>query len=861
MLDQDKKRTLEAFFQADQVLINPAQTAAYQLDAGMERHIPDGVVLPEGTDQVSLLARWASQHNVTLTARGAGTSYTGGSITLQSGIVVSFARMKKILAVNELSQQVVVQPGVVNNILQQHLLPHNLVYPPDPASYTVCTIGGNIAENAGGPHCLKYGVTNNYVLGLEAVLADGQIATFGGPVLDPPEYDFTSLLTGSEGTLALVTAATLKLRHPFQGVQALTASFSSVSQAGEAVSSVIAAGLMPATIELMDNGMINIVEDYIQAGFPRQAGAMLIIDVDGYPDSLQIQLTQIADILERYQPLEIKTSRTAQERDLLWRGRRSAAGAISRISPNELMVDVSVPRSRMAETIQAINQIGQKYSFRVCYLAHAGDGNLHPNLLCDFSKPGERERALLAAGEILRFCAGIGGSISGEHGIGLEKRDYLSTMYAPAEIEAMLEIKEVFDPANLLNPGKIFPPEHQSAVAASTGNSLLPGNYFEPSSAVEAADGLRSLQEDRIPTYIAGGQTRWQGDPPGGTLLSTTGISGIEKLSLEDLYVTARGGTPLAELQAALSERGFWIPTAIARPESTLGGALAANGNGPLRALYGGLRDQLLATQVVLADGRILRFGRPLVKDVAGYNVSKMLVGSYGTLGLITEATLKLYPLPRARCSLVFSVPDLHQGLTWGLEALRQAITCSGIVLVAGQTGEHRFPNCRLVYTAEGHPQDVAAEMRIIAQRLVQCGAQAPVESDETSATQQWERLYAASDFVIRAAVPPSDLEKMLSSLNSCDQPYVIDITNGMLAFSAAPGNIDELLSQVRLTAEPEGYAIMAAGERSLLGQIDPWGKPRPAYKLMRDLKLRWDPGDILNRGEFISPFFPHNRP
>ncbi|MGW8251645.1 MAG: FAD-binding oxidoreductase, partial [Anaerolineales bacterium] len=615
-------------------------------------------------------------------------------------------------------------PGVVNLTLQKALEPHGLFYAPDPASQKACTLGGNVGTNAGGPHCLKYGVTSNYVLGLQTVLASGQVVSMGSKVLDPPEYDFTSLITGSEGTLVLVTEATLLLRRPFQGVQTLTASFALLEQAGKAVSAVIAAGIIPATIELMDSGMINIVEDYLHAGFPREAAAMLIIDVDGYPESLNAQLSQIAEILKGFQPIEIKTARTSQERELLWRGRRSAAGAISRISPNELMVDVSVPRSRLAETIQAISQIGQKNGFRVCYLAHAGDGNLHPNLLCDFSVQGERERALHAASEIMRFCAQAGGSITGEHGVGAEKRNYLSTMYAPAEIDAMLEIKQVFDPKNLLNPGKIFPGKHQPEREIFTESSSLPGMYFQPTTTQEASDGLCALQSAGLPAYIAGGRTHWRGDPPPGTTISSTGLRGIQKISTDDLYVTARGGTLLVELQTALSERGFWTPVSGSLPETTLGGALASNANGPLRGLYGGLRDQLLAIEVVLADGRRMRFGKPLVKDVAGYNLSKLQVGAYGTLGLITEATMKLYPLPRARRSIIAAVPDLEQGLGWGYKVLRQAVTCSGIALVMNSRSDSSLPPIALVCTSEGHPQDVSAEMNSLSYTLRQCGAE-----------------------------------------------------------------------------------------------------------------------------------------
>jgi hypothetical protein len=246
---------------------------------------------------------------------------------------------------------------------------------------------------------------------------------------------------------------------------------------------------------------------------------------------------------------------------------------------------------------------------------------------------------------------------------------------------------------------------------------------------------------------------------------------------------------------------------------------------------------------------------------VAGYNVSKLLVGSYGTLGLITEATLKLYPLPRARRSLVAIVPNLEQGLCWGYEALRHAITCSGIVLASDQIDGSGTAVWRLVYTAEGHPLDVAAELRCISRALVKCGAIVPEETDQTSATQLWEKQFISSDCVIRAAVTPAELAQMLATLSSCEQSFVMDVSNGMLALACPPGSYGELLSRIRSAAEPQGYAIMAAGSRSLLQQSDPWGKPRSTHRLMGDLKLRWDPSDILNRGEFISPLFPSNHP
>ncbi len=860
MLKQADVQSLSALLKPGQTLTGPAQLAAYQLDAGMDQGLPEAVLLVSSTDDVQRAARWTSQHQVSLTARGAGTSYTGGAVADEGGVMLSFARLNAILEIDETSRIAILQPGLVNGALQRLLQPLGLFYPPDPASQSVCTLGGNIAENAGGPHCLKYGVTGNYVLGLEVVLPDGQVLQLGGKALDPPEYDFTSLITGSEGTLALVTAAILRLRRIPPAVQALTASFSSVAQAGEAVSSVIAASLLPATIELMDQGMISIVEDYLNAGLPRDAGAMLIIDVDGYPESLDAQLDEIAAILRQYQPLEIKIAHTPQERDIIWRARRSAAGAISRLTPNEYLVDVAVPRSRLSEVIQGINAIGREYGYRVCYLAHAGDGNLHPNLLCDFSIPGERERVLRAGGEILTYCASIGGSIGAEHGIGLEKRDYLPSMYSPREIGAMLEIKDLFDPDGLMNPGKIFPVDHspESARLISTssqpGAPGIPGAYFAPATPDESADGLRLLQSAQQPTYLRGGGTHWQGDAPPGTLLSSAGLAGIVKISTADMYVTARAGTTLAELQSSLAEKGFWVPLLSISPAGTLGGGIAANTNSPFRSLYGSLRDQLLAVQVALGDGRLLRFGRPLVKDVAGYQMSKLFPGSFGTLGMLTEITLKLHPLPRCRRSLLIQAPDLEHGLAWGFAALRCALICSGAVLFTASVVDKPAPGWTLVYTAEGHPADVSAELDLVRQALLDASSPSPQETGALSAAGVWERTFTSGGFLARLALPASELPQFISRLEPAllEQVLALDIAAGMLLLGCRSSQAGEILPALRQAAGPGGYAIMAAGPRPLLRQVDAWGGPPPAHDLMRGLKRRWDLADILNRGEFI---------
>ncbi len=400
------------------------------------------------------MAAWAAKQGVALIARGSGTGLTGGSVAQQGGIVVSFSRMNSILQINTTGRQARVQPGVITADLHRSLAPLRLAYPPDPASQSVCTLGGNIAENAGGPHCLKYGVTGNYINSLEVVLAGGQLIRVGDETLDPPEYDLAGLLTGSEGTLGMVTEATVRLRRPPEAVTTLTAIFTSVEQAGRAVSAVIENRILPATIELMDGEMLAIVEAYLQSGLPSGAGAMLIFDIDGYPESLEAQVSEIRAVLQRFQPIEMRAASTAAEREQLWLGRRNAGGAISLISPNEYPLDVTLPRSRLGEGLAAINKIAAAHGFRTAILGHAGDGNLHPSLLCDLARPGEEQRVQRAGGEILALCAQMGGSIGGEHGIGIEKREYLPAMYAAARDRSHAGGQAGFRPTRSAEPGQ-----------------------------------------------------------------------------------------------------------------------------------------------------------------------------------------------------------------------------------------------------------------------------------------------------------------------------------------------------------------------------------------------------------------------
>ncbi|MBW7884248.1 MAG: FAD-binding protein, partial [Caldilineaceae bacterium] len=412
-------------FPTRQLVSDPVELITFEVDAGFDRGQPDAVFYPESTEDVSRLMRWAHTNRVPLVARGAGTGLSGGAVAERGGIIVEFARLHHILELDRTGRNGVVEPGVVNLTLDSAAKAQGLYYPPDPSSGRSSVIGGNLGENAGGPHCFKYGVTTNYITGLEAVLADGTVVTTGGRALDYPEYDLTGLIVGSEGTLALATRAYVRLMRNPPAVRTMMVSFHSDEEAGAAVSAIIAAGLVPATLEMMDQKVMGMIEDYVQIGLPVNAQAALIVEVDGHPDSLDSQMEEIADILATHGGYDLRLAQNEEERQRIWYGRKSAAGAFARLAPAFYLVDVTVPRSLLAETLHTIGEVLARYELETGHVFHAGDGNLHPCILCDPRDKGQMERVFAATREIVAICVDKDGSITGEHGVGIEKREFM----------------------------------------------------------------------------------------------------------------------------------------------------------------------------------------------------------------------------------------------------------------------------------------------------------------------------------------------------------------------------------------------------------------------------------------------------
>ncbi|HEX2913263.1 MAG TPA: FAD-linked oxidase C-terminal domain-containing protein [Chloroflexia bacterium] len=450
-------RDMIAILGEDGVLHRSYDLKLYEYDGSVDKHLPEVVVFPRSAEHVAAIVRYCNREKLYYTARGAGTGLSGGSIPIRGGVLVAFTRMNHILEIDAENLRAVVEPGVVNLHLSQALAPYGLYYVPDPSSQKACTIGGNVGENSGGPHTLVYGVTTNHVTGLEVVTPDGEIRHFGGKALDGPGYDLTGLFVGSEGTIGMVTKITVRLTPLPPGVKTFLAIFDDVEKCSNAVSGIIRSGVIPAALEMMDNLMIGAVEASSHAGYPLDAAAVLLVECEGLPAALEQQATSIEDICRREGALEFRVARNAAEREALWKGRKGAFGAVGRISPDYYVVDGVVPRSKLPPVLAAINDISKKYGLSIANVFHAGDGNLHPLVMFDSNKPGDLQKALSAGEDIIRTCAEYGGSLSGEHGIGVEKRDMMCFIFNEDDLNVMRRVRDTFDREGLCNPAKVIP--------------------------------------------------------------------------------------------------------------------------------------------------------------------------------------------------------------------------------------------------------------------------------------------------------------------------------------------------------------------------------------------------------------------
>ncbi len=875
MLDSHTYQSLKTLLAKGQVYTDATSLVSYEVDAGLDRGIPEGVVLPGSTRDVATIVRWAAEHYVPLTGRGAGTGLSGGAVAEHGGLILGFSRMNRVLEIDPDGCSALVEPGLINLRLDEQVKEHGLYFPPDPASQRASTIGGNVSENSGGPHCFKYGVTTNYVMGMEVVLADGRIAQVGGRAFDYPTYDFCGLLTGSEGMLALMTSISVRLVRNPPAVQTLLAVFDSVEQASVGVSAVISAGLAPATMEMMDRNIIRIVEAYVHAGLPVDAGAMLIIDIDGYPESLDAQCEEISHILTTHGGYNLRVAKNADERAQIWLARKSAAGALARLSPSQYTVDVTVPRSHLAEALAGVNAICERDDLQVGYVFHAGDGNLHPLILVqDVQDTALMARVHHAGSEIVKLAVSYDGSLSGEHGVGIEKRAFMPLMFNETELSAMLDIQHIFDPQHLLNPGNMFPAPPNVPAFATVGAQFIAPSDGSPTSlnddthtisrapanVEEAALALAECAKAGYHARITGGEL--PGHAGEGLLLSTSRMRGITAYKPDDLYITVGAGTPLAEIQAFLAgqtQHAQQLSLASPWPETTIGGLVATNANAPLRMRYGSIRDSVLCATVALADGRIIRAGRPVVKNVAGFDLVKLFVGSHGTLGLLADVTLKITPRSRACRTLLIPVDDLRSGMAWAGKLFPQSLVASAILLWKNNGRTSRLPEkidhpYLLIYTAEGLAQDVQAELRQVRETLSAVGAAEPVEVEGVTGTSIWsDTLGQAAEAVhVRAGVPIRALsayaQEYVAPL-ACDG-LVIDVGSGFVHVTLPAQDAAQVEHDVQRLRAPAlqagGYAVVTHTPNGWSGTLNRWGYTPDIHDMAQKLKACWDSAGIL---------------
>ena len=692
---------LSAIVGREYVLSTPDELLVYECDGlPQHKHRPRAVVFPSSTEETAAIMRELARASVPFTPRGAGTGLSGGALALNSGVVIEMARMRKILRIDVENRLAVVQPGVVNLHVSLAVAPYGLYYVPDPSSQPSCTIGGNIAESAGGIHCLKYGTTTDHVLGCRVVLAGGEIVDLGGA----HGYDLLGTFVGSEGTFGIATEATLKLTQSPPAVRTLLAEFGEVNDASHAVSAIIAAGVMPAALEMMDREIIRAVEASVfAAGLPPDAGAALLIELDGIEAGLDDEAEKVTSICIEFGARNCRYARDEAERKKLWAARKGAFGAIGRITPDSMIQDAVVPRSRLPEVLGAAYDIAARYQLRIANVFHAGDGNLHPLICFDSRFPEEVRRVREAGRELMEVCVKAGGTITGEHGVGLDKRELLPLVFSDADMNAMLSVRAAFDPLGLCNPGKIVPllrgcGEAKAAGAAVESRSrsvetvgahtvrsqpaFLKTEFHPASAAPLLARIVGPSNISSHPTSLTVFPTsteqiseilklafreQWRVLPTGGAtwldpemsaaanLIVNTGLlDQIVEHEPADLIAIAQAGVKLRDFNAKLEENGQWLP--LDPPDdgqATIGGVVATGLGGPQQLGYGRPRGTVIGMRVVLADGSVINPGGRVVKNVAGYDLCKLFTGSFGTLGIITQVNFKLRPRPEREATVI----------------------------------------------------------------------------------------------------------------------------------------------------------------------------------------------------------------
>jgi len=701
-------------------------TEVYAYDASLARGSPGIVVFPADTGEVAAVVRAARRAQVPFVPRGFGTNLSGGSISAPDGLVICLSRLNRILAINPKRRTALVQPGVTNLELQNALAKEGFFYAPDPASQKVATLGGNVGENSGGPRCVKYGVTKNHVLGLQCVLEDGDILQTGGETFDFAGLDLTAVLIGSEGTLGIVTEAIVKILPLPESLVTLLAVYDDVSHAASSVAQITGGGIQPSALEMMDAPVMRAVEESYPCGYPLDAAAVLIIEVEGPLAGLRTQADRIKEICRLNGCRSIDEARDAEQRDQLWAGRRGAFGAVARLAPNYLVADCTVPRTELPRALAQVADIAGEHGLEHGNVFHAGDGNLHPLLFFDSRDTDQLARVKQAGWKIMEACAALGGTITGEHGVGLEKLEAMRMVFSEEDLAVQRAVRNAFAGKGLLNPGKVIPePANGPAQASAAKPEIEPteGTGFAPMDAIEACQAVswaHSQGKSLFPCCSGSSVTSLQ-QTDQVLQLSSTNLSGIVDYDPPNQVITVQAGLKLESLQKTLGQHCQWLPLRPGRfSSSSLGGLVASNDGGPERLRYGSLRDLVLGMSWIDAHGSQLRAGGRVLKNVAGYDLTRLMVGSAGSLGFITQVTLKVTALPEATRS-VNAEGSLE---TIAAASSRLLISRLEPTLVVAIQMSSSTDLWRLTVGAEGFTETVDVQMDGIKELLEQSGLQ-----------------------------------------------------------------------------------------------------------------------------------------
>ena len=834
------------------VSLSGADAEIYSYDASLVKGAPDVIAFPADTRDVSELARLAYKSGVPFLARGFGTNLSGGTVPTSGGLVISLTRLNKVLDIQPDGRYAVVQPGVTNLELQNALVPLGFFYAPDPASQKVATMGGNLAENSGGPRCVKYGVTTNHILGMEFVLPNGEIVHLGGAALDPPGYDLRGLAIGSEGTFGIATEITVRILAKAEKVITMLAVYDRVADAAKSVADIIAAGIVPATLEMMDSLVIQAVEDSYACGYPRDAAAVLIIEVEGPGIGLDDQAERIQKICTGNGCREIKKARDDSERDRLWEGRRGAFGAIARLAPNYLVNDCTVPRTKLPQALEYVADISEKYGFRHGNVFHAGDGNLHPLLFFDSRESDELQRVKKAGWEIMERCVELGGTISGEHGIGVEKMPAMGLIQSEDELDFQRKIKSVFDAKNLLNPGKVIP-EPNSQIkrvcapiisdseleiaekikkALESGNTITPtglGNHFGSfMAALKTGDRLNCLSLDDMVDYDISNQT-----------------------------ISMGAGATLKSLQSALEVNNQWLPVSppFSHRDYTLGGLIATGACGPERIYYGAPRDLLLGLRFIDGQGRLISTGGKVMKNVAGYDMTRLMAGSAGSLGFIAEVTLRVSSLPER--SVAISATGSPEACTEAANQLnRSTLQPVFTVMVNGAEDGLTKGTWVLKIGFEGFGNTVTFQLSEANSLLEKSGLSLLGQNEYLPAKGIFGDTFQNLDsrrYVIRIDLPPNRIREFISGLKTLSETENewIDLGSGRI-FCGVSVISTPVWEQINsLARRYGGHAILQKSADSFNGVSQTHGLPGVELALMRRLKNRLDPKKVFVSGVF----------